>query len=89
MSDSRSAVPKTEKSTMRVTRHTIEITKPAIAFPLGRLNMPINENRKPRNHKMRFATGTQHNTRPRMDSTRPALPGPFFCLTGWGWEAAA
>ena len=84
MSDSRNAFPKTENSTMRVTRHTIEITRPAIDFPLGRLNMPINENKKPRNHKMIFAMGTQHNTKPSMDSTRPALPGPFFCFSGWG-----
>ena len=33
--------------------------------------------------------GTQHNTKPSMDNTSPALPGPFFCLTGWGWKAAA
>ena len=83
MSDSRNAFPKTENSTMRVTRHTIEITKPAMAFPLGRLNMPINENRKPRNHKIRSTMGTQNNARPRMDSTRPAVPKPFLLLAGW------
>lgn len=43
-----------------IIKPTKEITKPAIANPLGCLNIPIAENIKPSNHNIQFNPGTQH-----------------------------
>jgi hypothetical protein len=54
-----------------------EITKPAIAKPLGFLNTPINENKNPRNHMITFATGAQHRRIESKANTKPAVPKPL------------
>ena len=71
---------------IRATINTISIidmTKPAIANPLGSLDKPIIEKRKPRNHKTKFAPVAQQNTVQISESTKPAIPSPFDYFSFW------
>ena len=78
----------------------IERIKPAMAKPLGALNIPINENSSPNAHTIMSTTGTQLTRNANKASTKPAVPNPFDLLpwtitvveefwvepdiTGWG-----
>ena len=62
-----------------------DITSPAMANPRGALKTPMNENIKPRIHRIQHKTGTQQKTSATMARTNPATPIPFVFLTGvWG-----
>ena len=55
----------------------IDKMKPAIANPRGDLKSPINENRKPKNHRIQPATGTQDKNNAISERTNPAVPQPL------------
>ena len=55
-----------------------EITKPAIAKPLGCLNTPMNEKISPSNQHNHPNTGTHEKINPTNANTNPAVPKPFF-----------
>ena len=54
-----------------------EMTRPAMAKPLGFLKTPINENKNPRNHMIRLAMGAQHRMKESKANTKPAVPKPL------------
>ena len=54
-----------------------EITKPAIANPLGCLNTPTNDNISPNNQIIQPNTGTQPKKIAIKASTKPAVPMSF------------
>jgi hypothetical protein len=54
-----------------------EIIKPAIAKPRGLLNTPINENKIPKNQRIKFPIGSQQKQKAIIDNTNPAVPIPF------------
>ena len=51
--------------------------KPVIANPRGDLKSPINDNKKPKNHKIQPATGTQEKNNAISARTNPAVPQPL------------
>ena len=51
-----------------------ERTSPAMAIPRGALNKPINENRNPKNHRIKSTTGIQQKTSPNKAIIKPAMP---------------
>ena len=58
-----------------------EITSPAIANPLGSLNMPTNDNIRPSNHRIHPKTGIQPKNIAIRARTKPAVPTPFDFLS--------
>ena len=54
-----------------------DITNPAIANPLGFLNIPTNENINPNAHKIQLKPGIHEKNIPHNARTNPAVPTPF------------
>ena len=54
--------------------------KPVIANPRGDLKSPINDNKKPKNHKIQPTTGTQEKNNAISARTNPAVPQPLDCF---------
>lgn len=75
----------------------IDKIKPEIAKPLGALNKPIKENKKPKNQMIKPTKGAHDRITPKRANTNPAVPNPLdrlsFTITVvwlacWGcWEA--
>ena len=59
-----------------------EITKPAIASPLGSLNMPTEDRTNPKTHKIQPNTGIQPKKMAINANTNPAVPIPLDCCCG-------
>ena len=55
-----------------------DITKPAIANPFGFLKTPTKDRIRPKTHMIHPNTGTQPKNNAIRDSTKPAVPTPFF-----------
>lgn len=54
--------------------------KPVIAKPLGALNKPIKENKRPKNQMMKLTIGSHDRIIPKRANTNPAVPIPLdFC----------
>ena len=64
------------------TKPNRDITNPAIANPLGCLNIHIAENTNPSNHRIQFNAGIQDKNIATKDSTKPAIPIPFDFFSG-------
>lgn len=62
--------------------HMSEMTRPAIAKPLGLLNIAIPDNINPTNHINQPITGTQLNKKAQSATMKPAIPNPFVGLLG-------
>ena len=61
----------------------IEIKIPAIARPRGRLKMPMKDNNRPRNQRIKFTPGNQLNKTPIKATRKPAVPIPFVLFSIW------
>ena len=55
----------------------IDKMKPVIAKPLGALNNPIKENKRPKNKMRKSTTGTHERSIPKRANTNPAVPMPL------------
>ena len=55
--------------------------KPVIAKPLGALNKPIKENKKPKNQMIKPTKGTHERMIPKRANTNPAVPNPLDRLS--------
>lgn len=60
-----------------ITTPISEIISPAMAKLFGFLNNPINENNKPKNHKICPKIGIQHNKIAKTAKINPATPIPL------------
>ena len=55
----------------------IDKMNPVIAKPLGALNKPIKENKKPKNQMMKSTKGTHERIIPKRANINPAVPIPL------------
>lgn len=74
--------PKT--TTIRI-RPMSEITRPAMASPLGALNTPQKESTRPRIHRIQSNTGTQQKISASKARMNPAVPNPLEPWDGAYW----
>lgn len=58
-----------------------DMMNPAMASPLGLLNMPMNEKTSPNAHMIHPNTGTHPKMNVIRDRTNPAVPNPLVCLS--------
>lgn len=63
----------------------IEMINPATAKPLGALNRPMNDRRKPRNQTTQPTPGIHERIREMSARTNPAVPAPFDERAGGCW----
>ena len=59
----------------------IDKIKPVIAKPLGALNKPIKENKRPKNQMIKSTKGTHDRRIPKRANTNPAVPIPLDFLS--------
>ena len=59
----------------------IDKIKPVIAKPLGALNKPIKENKKPKNQMIKPTKGAHERIPPKRANTNPAVPNPLDRLS--------
>jgi len=55
-----------------------EMTKPAMANPLGLLNNPMKEKMNPSNQKTMLTIGAQQKSKSRRAKIKPAVPIPLL-----------
>jgi len=65
-----------------IRKATIEITKPAIAKPLGFRNRPIKESSPPKKRTNQPKIGIQLVNKAISDNTKPATPSPLVFFSG-------
>ncbi len=73
------ATPMAANTNSISTTPTRDITSPAMAKPLGTLNIPTAEKIRPNNHKIHPRIGIHPKNRPQSERINPVRPMPFFC----------
>ena len=75
--------PTAPRMAMMMIMSIIEIRKPTTANPRGRLNIPINDNKRPMNQRNTFTPGNQLKQAQISAMTNPAVPTPLDLCSTW------